>query len=188
MPTSMATLLIEAILSGTKGGPVMRETYDESPLAAVFLFVFVVTANITMMGVLGGLLVHTVRTVAEIEKEEHAVKDGLARFDCLWETFLKRHDVNGDGRISASELKLLFCDRKSKCILEQVDVDFNDLEDVSEFVFQEHGGTLSKSQLQKTILEFRSRNTAKVKDHVVTRRFFQSELQKFGNRRCMEDA
>merc|ERR1712232_260965 len=93
MPTSMATLLIEAILSGTRGGPVMRETWSESPLAAVLLFVFVATANITMMGVLGGLLVHTVRTVAEVEKEEHAVKDALARFDALWKNFLKRHDV-----------------------------------------------------------------------------------------------
>jgi len=182
MPASMATLLIEAVLSGTKGGPVMREMYDESPPAAVLLFVFVLTANITMMGVLGGLLVHTVRTVAEVEKEEHAVRTALARFDVLWENFLKRHDVNGDGRISAPELKLLFCDTKSMRVLEQVQVDFSDLEDVSEYVFQEHGGTLSKSQLQKTILEFRSKNTAKVKDHVVTRKYFQSELQKFGNR------
>jgi hypothetical protein len=181
-PASMTTLLTEAVLSGTKGGPLMREAYNESPLAAVFLFVFVITANITMMGVLGGLLVHTVRTVAEVEKEEHSVKEALAHFDSLWRNFLKRHDVDGDGRISAPELKKLFCDKKSKRLFEKVQIDLNDLEDVSDFVFDESGGSLTKTQLQKTILEFRSKNTAKVKDHVVTRKFFQSELHKIFQR------
>ena len=38
------------------------------------LFIFVLIANITCMGVLSGLLVQTVKTVAECEKEEKEVK------------------------------------------------------------------------------------------------------------------
>jgi hypothetical protein len=182
VPASMATLLIDVTLSGSRGGPIIRETYRESAVGAVILFFFVVVANITMMGVLGGLLVHTVRTVAEVEKEEHTVKDALARFDSLWQQFLKQHDEDNDGCISARELQDLCCKKNVKRILQQLQVDLDDFEDVCEFVLQENGGALTRSQLQKIILDLRSKNTAKVKDHVVTRRFFQSELQKFGNR------
>jgi len=182
VPASMATLLIDVTLSGTRGGPIMCDTWNESPLVSILLFVFVVAANITMMGVLGGLLVHTVKTVAEVEKEEFSVKEALCRFDTLWRRFLKKHDADHDGCISAPELRELFQDKQANQVLERIQVDINDLEDVSEFVFQESGGKMTKSQLQKMILDLRSKNIAKVKDHVVTRKFFQAELQKFCNR------
>merc|ERR1711933_278163 len=67
---AMGTLLLDCALSGTKGGPLIREAYQEHPIYSLFMFFFALLANVTMMGVVGGLLVQTIKKVAEVEEVE----------------------------------------------------------------------------------------------------------------------
>ena len=70
----MGTLLLDAVMSGQRGTAsghcklcadartaVIREVYEVHLAYAAMLFVFVLMTNVTMMGVLAGLLVKMVR-------------------------------------------------------------------------------------------------------------------------------
>merc|ERR1712013_398060 len=98
----MGTLLIEATLSGSKGGLVLREAYLEHPVYAFLVLLYVMLANITMMGVLGGLLVQAVKTVTEVEKAENEMTHLLEQLTGIWAEVL-RHDANFDNCISREE-------------------------------------------------------------------------------------
>merc|ERR1719195_2243556 len=65
---AMGTLLLDCALSGTRGGPLMREAYSAHPIYSLLLFAFVLLTNVTMMGLLVGLLVQTIKKVAEVEE------------------------------------------------------------------------------------------------------------------------
>eukprot|EP00928_Gymnodinium_smaydae_P054172 TRINITY_DN3798_c0_g2_i1.p1 TRINITY_DN3798_c0_g2~~TRINITY_DN3798_c0_g2_i1.p1 ORF type:complete len:564 (-),score=86.91 TRINITY_DN3798_c0_g2_i1:157-1848(-) len=176
VPTAMGTLLLEGTLSGDKGGAVMREAHMESFTYSALFFVFVLFANITLMGVLGGLLVQTVKTVAEIEKEEAAVRHALSAMDMLWKQVVEYDDDN-DGFISPDELETLMMDDGVTRSLGSIGVDLEGLLNVSEFIFEQHGGRLSKPEFCKMVLGLRGKEIAKVKDHVETRKFVHAQLQ-----------
>merc|ERR1712032_1699785 len=110
---AMGTLLLDCTLSGTRGGLVMKEANADFAAFDFFLssliFLYVLVANITLMGVLTGLLVQTVRTTAEVEKEETVVRHISDTVDGLWERIMK-YDENGDGVISLVEFYPLMKD------------------------------------------------------------------------------
>jgi len=85
--TSMGTLMLECTLSGSRGTELMREAYAEHPFNAFLLLLFVLLANVTMMGILAGILVQTVRTVAEVEREEKTVRELVKTIKELWTLF-----------------------------------------------------------------------------------------------------
>merc|ERR1712032_1741518 len=110
---AMGTLLLDCTISGTRGGLVMKEANEDfTPfnfLLTALVFVYVLLGNITLMGVLTGLLVQTVRTTAEVEKEESVVNHISNTVDSLWGR-LMRFDSNGDGTIDEEEMQNLFQD------------------------------------------------------------------------------
>merc|ERR550532_1504350 len=91
VPNAMGTLMLDCTLSGSRGTPLIREAYKESFLYAGMVLCFVLLSNVTMMGVLAGLLVQTVKTVAETEKEAKTLKDLFRTMEALWKWALQ-HD------------------------------------------------------------------------------------------------
>merc|ERR1719282_1397866 len=142
----------------------------------MFLLLFVVLANITMMGVLGGLLVQTVKTVAEVEKEESIVKSSAQTLEDLWAITIE-HDDDHDGFISKSEFMKLLDDDRTDKVLKKIDVNLPGLLNVVGFYCEQHDGKLSKTQFKRMILDLRGKNAAKVKDHVETRKFLLSQIK-----------
>lgn len=175
--SSMGTLLLEGTLSGSRGTQVIREANHEHPVYAFLLLIFVLLANVTVMGVLAGLLVQTVKTVSEVEKEERAVRNITDKMEDLWEHVVM-HDDNGDGLIDIHELPSLLGDETLAKSLHSVGVDLEGLVDISSLHLQQHD-SLTKPQFKRMALELRSKEVAKVKDHVETRKFIHTHFQDF---------
>lgn len=154
----------------------MYEANEDSFLLATMVFLFVLLANITMMGVLAGLLVQTVRTTAEVEKEEGAVRHVSDSIDDVWAR-ITEFDTDGDGRISELELGPMLLDEHFARTLLNVGVDLDSFFDMSQFIFRQYGGSLAKKDFKKIILDLRGREQAKVKHHIETRKYVHSWLQ-----------
>jgi hypothetical protein len=172
---SMGTLLVECTLSGGRCGNVMYEANETSFLLSALVFFFVLIANITMMGVLAGLLVQTVRTTAEVEKEEGAIRGVSESIDSVWDR-ITAYDTDGDGRISESELGPMLLDEAFVRTLLKVGVDLDGFFDMSQFIFKQYGGSLAKKDFKKIILDLRGREQAKVKHHIETRKCIHAWL------------
>lgn len=177
--TSMGTLLLDGVLAGTRGAPIIRQAYDQHPISSMLLFCFVLLTNVTMMGVLAGLLVQTVKTVAEVEKEEKAARHMLNMMEHFW-SLLIASDENNDGCISEAELHELLMDRKATKLLKKMDVDVESLIDVTDFLFTQRGGTLTQAEFNRVVLDLRGSKKATFKDHVETRKFVHSQLKQTG--------
>jgi len=176
VPRAMGTLLLDCTLSGTKGVPVIKAAYKEGVFYAFSLLLFVLASAITLMGVLTGLLVQTVKTVADVEKEEQAVRQMSVEIDEMWEYI--SNDATSDTFVSTLELQLLSEDPELREMLRGMDIDPNHLRNVSDFVLEEHGLRMSLPQFKRVLLDLRGKNTAKVRDHVETRRFIRTQLQR----------
>jgi len=177
VPSAMGTLLLDCTLSGSRGTPLIREAYQEGIWYAVPVLLFVLLANVTMMGVLAGLLVQTVKTVAEVEQEEKSVKQLVNTMDKLWSCVLA---VDGDNSrtIDEAEFRNLMSKRDTAKILHHMNVDVDGLVDLSGFFFDQKNGKLGRKDFLKMVLDLRGSKKATVKDHVETRKFLCAELKR----------
>jgi voltage-gated sodium channel len=178
--TSMGTLMLDCTLSGTRGIALMRAAWAVHPIFAVMMLVFVLLANITMLGVLTGLLVQTVKTVAEVEKEEKAVQQLRDTMEEMWSLILE-HDTDGDESIEPDEFADLIAEHDFARVLRTLDVDVEGLASVSDFIFAQNRGRLGRKEFMQMVLDVRNNKTATVKDHIETRRFMEAKLLKVGN-------
>lgn len=179
VPESMGTLLIEATLSGSKGGRVIQEAHAESPVFSFLLLAYVLLANVTIMGVLGGLLVQTVKTVAEVEKAEADVMRVSSKLDRLWEMALEK-DEDNDQIIDIVEWTHLLQEDDTKKVLAATGVDVESLRDSTEFLFRMSEGKLTKPEFKRAVLDQRLKMGARIKDHIDTRRFFLTQIERLG--------
>jgi len=175
--SAMGTLMLECTLSGARGTPLMREAYQESSFAAGMLMCYVLLANVTMMGVLTGLLVQTVKMVAEAEKEAMAMEDQVKTMDLLWRFALK-HDDDMSGTIDEGEFRKMMAEKPTAKLLRRMKADVDDMRSVSGFVFEQHGGSLNKKEFMNMVLDLRGSQKATVKDHMETRKYFHAELKR----------
>merc|ERR1719362_1212827 len=171
---AMGTLLIECTLSGTKGGPLMREAYQVHPIYSFFVFCFVLIANVTMMGVLGGLLVQSVKKVAEFEEEERQITKNFAIMDDFW----TQVDAMGNkSYIARDEFLDLFSKPQILKLLKKMEVDPAIVVSLSDFMFEENNGHLSREAFHQWVLDMRGTQKSTLKDHYVTRKFMKAKLK-----------
>merc|ERR1712008_630794 len=133
-----------------------------------------------MLGVLTGLLVQTVKTVAEIEKEEKAVQQLRDTMEEMWSLILE-HDTDGDESIEPDEFADLIAEHDFARVLRTLDVDVEGLASVSDFIFAQNQGRPGRKEFMQMVLDVRNNKTATVKDHIETRRFMEAKLLKVGN-------
>lgn len=178
VPVAMGTLLIEATLSGSRGGSIIREANDVHLTCALAVLLYVVLANVTMMGVLGGLLVQAVKTVTEVEKAESDFHNLFDLLNQLWHLALE-HDYDGDKSITLPEFQAILRDQDTIRELNRADVDMDSLFECSDFIFStcSEDGKLSRKQFLQCVMDHRGKQAAKVKDHIHTRRLVCSTLQ-----------
>jgi len=185
VPVAMATLLLEGTLSGARGGPLILEAYEESWAFAALILLFVLLANVTMMGVLGGLLVQTVRTVADAERDESSIRRADEVMEELWELMRTEiqhleplhEDANGRPLASEESFVRLLAGERTDQIMQSIGVDPEGIRGTAAFIFEQHEGFLCKSQFKSMLLDLRGKNAAKVKDHVETRKFVHALLK-----------
>eukprot|EP00928_Gymnodinium_smaydae_P053210 TRINITY_DN37254_c0_g1_i1.p1 TRINITY_DN37254_c0_g1~~TRINITY_DN37254_c0_g1_i1.p1 ORF type:complete len:604 (-),score=75.71 TRINITY_DN37254_c0_g1_i1:118-1929(-) len=175
VPNAMGTLLIEATLSGSRGAVLLRASYIENGIYSAMMLAFVFLTNILMMGMIAGLLVQTVRAVAESETEQHSLRTAQSLLNQLWDVALDHDD--GDGSIDKHELMDILASDETQALLQQIGVDVEGLLNVSGFIIEQHHGKLSKTQFKRMILDLRGNKVAKVKDHVETRKFLTNQLK-----------
>lgn len=174
---AMGTLMLDCTLSGARGTSLIREAYKESVVYAGLLLCFVLLANVTMMSVITGVLVQTVKTVAGAEKEEKSVKDLISTMDALWHSAMK-HNEGVSGTIDEVDLRNMMSIKETALIMRQMDVDVEGMETVSGFIFEQHGGRLSRKDFLKMVLDLRGSQKATVKDHIETRKFVHADLKR----------
>jgi len=175
MTTSIGTLMLDFILSGSRGTALMRSAWDVQPIFGVLMLLFVLLANITMLGVLTGLLVQTVKTVAEVEKEEIAGQQLASTMGELWKDMFDL-DSNDNGKIRQHEFNELLSSKETARVLHTLNIDVEALADVSDFVFAQNNGSIGRQTLLEMAFDVRNNNKATVKDHIETRRFVQAEM------------
>jgi len=169
---AMGTLLLDCALSGAKGAALMRETYQVHPIYAVTMFAFVLIANLTMMGVLGALLVQSIKKIAELEEEERRIMHNHEVMDELWQ-FIVAMDENHDGYIAYEEFFHMLSEPQTLKFLKALDVDPEILISLSDFVFEENQGRLSQEAFNQWVLDLRG---GTLKDHYLTRKFVKAKL------------
>jgi len=174
--TSMATLMLDCTLSGARGTALMRAAWDVHPLFGMLVLFFVLVSNITMLGVLTGLLVQTVKTVAEVEKEEKSVRMLVRAMEDLW-SYMLRGDTDDDGKIDMGEFSNVMKLKETARVMAALDVDVEGLASVSAFVFGQNQSRLGRKDFLQMVLDVRSSKKATVKDHIETRKFTQAALR-----------
>merc|ERR550534_1159048 len=121
--------MLEFTLSGSRGTGLMREAWAVQPFSGLLMLLFVLLANITMLGVLTGLLVQTVKTVAEVEKEEKTVQQLVSTMGELWKELIT-HDRNSNGTVEREEFNELLSSKETARVMHTLDIDVEGLASV----------------------------------------------------------
>lgn len=182
IPSAMANLMIEGCLK-RDGGELLRESGDASLFIGCLYLMFVVLANVTVLGILGGMLVQTVRTTAEVEKEAIEIQYVTEQIKLVWETFTAGYDEDGDGKVDAHELQLMLGNHGIAHILRNLDIDFECLVDISHAVLRKSHGGIDYKTFTKLVLDLRGKNTARIRDIIELRTVLLSVMEE-GNTKC----
>jgi voltage-gated sodium channel len=177
MLTTMSTLLLGGILPDFK--PTTDAMAAEDIFFALFFFLFVLLAYVTIMNMLIGVLVEVVGVVASVEKETYqvaAVKRVLAKW-------APDADTNCDNNIDVTEFKDMLSKDGCAKDLNDVGVDAVALIDAADFVYRDKDA-LTFSELLTVVLGLRGKNETKVQDIVQTRKFLHVEMQRM--EACLE--
>jgi len=171
MLTTMSTLLLGGILPDFK--PTVNAMGAEDFFFAVFFFMFVLLAYVTIMNMLIGVLVEVVSVVASVEKETYQV----AAVKRVLQKWTPEADKNGDNMINVSEFKDMLSKAGCAKDLNDVGVDAIALIDAADFVYRD-SDSLTFSELLTVVLGLRGKNETKVQDIVQTRKFLHMEIQR----------
>jgi len=174
--TSMGTLMLDCTLSGSRGTAVIRAAWNAHPMLGMLILLFVLWSNVTMLGILTGLLVQTVKTVADLEREEKSVKTCFKTMEELWHIFLLDADANNDCKISMDEFLDWMSLKETARVMRSLDIDVEGLVSTSAFVFEQHQGRLARMDFMDMLHNLRNGKKATVKDHIETRKFTQAAL------------
>eukprot|EP00415_Alexandrium_ostenfeldii_P000574 UN0574 len=183
---SMATLLLHGIF--LEDIPtVFHEVGAENWVLSALLLVFVLIGSFLVVNLLVGVLVETMRVVAECEQEQIHVSAVKAKLLSLIKEI--QHDRDTEKRepmtISKKDFYGLLQIREAVICLDGLGVDVMGLVDLGSTVFEETS-ELDVQTFVELVLQLRSSNKATVKDMVYLMNFVREEFHVL--RRSVEDA
>merc|ERR1719410_1838472 len=96
-------------------------------------------------------------------------------------------DKEGNKQIEQEEFSRTFALKDTARHLRSLDIDVEGLATVSDFIFHQRGGSISRKEFLHMVLDVRSNKKATVKDHIETRRFVEAKLlQSLGGKTKIE--
>ena len=166
--SAMMTLLLRCVVSGSRCFNLLEEAQTQ-PVSMLALFVFVLVGNITIMGILTGLMVQTIRSTSILEREKAVIIEIDRAVDTSW------HSHGTDVPQDLDFVELLLRDESLLTCLHALDVDpgalFYELSLLFEVQF-----AVTKTDLKKLVLNSRGSEPALARHHVETRRFVRHAL------------
>jgi len=174
VPDSMNSLLAYGIIMEDTP-QVLDALGAENILYGALLMLFILLASFTVLNMLIGVMVETLRVVSFRENEQNIVtftKDKLLRM--LQTSGL---DADGDQMISQAEFSALLAIPEAARALKEVDVDPVALVDLSDFIFEEKA-QLAFPAFMEVVLRLRGSNMATVKDIMDLRRWLRKDIFK----------
>lgn len=176
VPDAMNTLALDGILPDNAA--FVHDLADANPLLWPIVMVFILFASLTLMYMLLGVLVETVRCVAATEKEGVAVINLSRQLRMV--TARLGMDVDEDG-ITKAQFDELVCDPSVVHILQEEGVDPLMMIDLVEEVYEGDNGQprerLSFDEFVGTVMSMRGNNPAKVKDVKHQLRAIKAEIR-----------
>jgi len=173
---SMGTLLLSATVPDLVD-MIKKDLATEHILFAIFFFIFILLASLTIMNMLIGVLVEVVSVVSAVEKEQldvYFVKSTI-------ESMLATNDYNGNNCFDKAEFEALLENREAVQCLQKIGVDVVGLVDFADCIFRDakyENQQLTTSDFMELALQMRGTNKATVKDIVDMRKFILKELTK----------
>jgi hypothetical protein len=139
------------------------------------ILVYILIATLTIMNMLVGVLCEVVTVVSSVEKESmllNYVKDTLQHM-------LATSGIGSEQGIQKEEFLMMLELPGAAMAIQEVGVDAVGLADFTDFIFADGKEALTFPEFMEVILQFRSTNTATVKDVVDLRRYLSNEFDAF---------
>eukprot|EP00927_Polykrikos_kofoidii_P057938 TRINITY_DN5218_c0_g1_i3.p1 TRINITY_DN5218_c0_g1~~TRINITY_DN5218_c0_g1_i3.p1 ORF type:complete len:723 (-),score=111.20 TRINITY_DN5218_c0_g1_i3:188-2356(-) len=172
VPAGMLHLIVYGVVPDVE--ELLMGLSSESVMSGVLVFTFVLTASITVLNLLVGVLVEAVSVVAMVEKESTA-----ARFvkSALSSILLEVEGASTEEReISKDEFEILASRRDFAKVMSEVGVDIADFVSLSEWLFK-GGKNVPLGEFFKLIMQLRGSNFATVKDVVDMRKYLTDVME-----------
>eukprot|EP00927_Polykrikos_kofoidii_P057939 TRINITY_DN5218_c0_g1_i5.p1 TRINITY_DN5218_c0_g1~~TRINITY_DN5218_c0_g1_i5.p1 ORF type:complete len:703 (-),score=108.75 TRINITY_DN5218_c0_g1_i5:203-2311(-) len=172
VPAGMLHLIVYGVVPDVE--ELLMGLSSESVMSGVLVFTFVLTASITVLNLLVGVLVEAVSVVAMVEKESTA-----ARFvkSALSSILLEVEGASTEEReISKEEFETLASRKDFVKVMSEVGVDIADFVSLSEWLFK-GGKTVPVGEFFKLIMQLRGSNFATVKDVVDMRKYLTDVME-----------
>lgn len=172
VPTAITSLLLRGTLPDL--ADLVYDVADQHLALAVFLFMFILLATLTVMNMLVGVLVEVVKVVSTVEKEELTVTFVRSKLlDIIKEEHL---DLDGNGMLSREEFLGVLTNVDCARFIQECGVDVVGLVEFTELIFKDQPEILLLDFVE-LVLQLRGSNTATVKDIVDARKFMMQEMR-----------
>eukprot|EP00930_Biecheleria_cincta_P021871 TRINITY_DN1607_c0_g1_i1.p1 TRINITY_DN1607_c0_g1~~TRINITY_DN1607_c0_g1_i1.p1 ORF type:complete len:700 (-),score=104.58 TRINITY_DN1607_c0_g1_i1:319-2418(-) len=170
---SMHSLVIHGALLDDLAG-MMTSLVQESLIAFFLMYVLVLTAAVTVMNMLIGILCEVITAVAEGERE--AIQ--IAHVTETLERCLLVGDENDDGKIDQKEFFIMLENANVRGALQDIDVDPVSIYDYMHILFGEDGGNkIAFVDFMDVLLKLRGGNNATVRDLVDLRKWLLGKFK-----------
>jgi len=173
VPTAINCLLLNGVF--TEEREFIEQMLDVHWTFYVITIFYLLLASLTVLNMLIGVLCEVVAVTARVEQEELMMQDLKAKIVELMPSI-------GEGNkfaVSKQSFEYLLDQPEAVDALRSVDVDLFALVDFQDFIFRDED-ELPLGDFMEKVLQFRSTNTATVKDVVDFRVFLQTELKTVG--------
>jgi hypothetical protein len=182
VPEAMLSLIFYGII--LEGTPeVVNEVGATSWFCASLLLLFILVASFTVLNMLIGIMVETVRLVSTVERERMTLSESQDKLLHLLN--FSRLDANKNDMISKAELQGLLGVPDACVVLRDLGVDVVSLVDTADLIFQDQD-ELDFPAFMDVVMQMRGGNKATVHDLIMQRRFLQKEMVRLQNLLCRQ--
>lgn len=171
MWNTILTLIVQCVMPDLESR--FKAAALENWFVGVLWLIFIMFRTYIIMGLLVGILVETVKTVATFERKQFEVDFAQ---NVLWELITETcADEDGDNRISHQEFARLLLRPEATKALNSLGVDLSAALDYGHLLFED-GEPLTFAEFMEGMMTLRGSNQTTVKDMVDLRKFTAEEF------------
>lgn len=173
MWNTILTLIVQCVMPDLETR--FKAAALENWFVGVLWLIFIMFGTYIIMGLLVGILVETVKTVATFERKQYEVDFAQ---NVLWELITETcADEDGDNRISHQEFARLLARPEAAKALNSLGVDLSAALDYGHLLFED-GEPLTFAEFMEGMMTLRGSNQTTVKDMVDLRKFTAEEFSR----------